>query len=71
MKIEISRKLYEALRLSDQLMYEIAHQADMHPTTLSRIMNGIERIKPDDVRVLRLGTVLGLSKAELFEEEAD
>ena len=64
----VSRKLVETVKLSDLRAYEIAHKAEMHPTTLSRILNGIEDVKPGDSRVLRIAKVLGLKPSECFEE---
>ncbi len=64
----VSRKLIEAIKLSDLKGYEIAHRAEMHPSTLSRILNGIEDVIPGDPRVLRIAKVFGLSAEECFEE---
>ena len=64
----ISRKLRETIKLSDMKAYEIAHQAEIHPSTLSRILNGIEDVIPGDHRVLRIAKVLGLNPEECFEE---
>ena len=64
----VSRKLIEAVKLSDLKGYEIAHQAEMHPSTLSRILNGIEDVMPGDPRVLRIAKVVGLKPDECFEE---
>ena len=63
----VSRKLIEAVKLSNMKSYEIAHQAEMHPSTLSRILNGIEDVKVGDPRVLRIAQVLGLKHEECFE----
>ena len=63
----VSRKLVEAVKLSSLKGYEIAHQAEMHPSTLSRILNGIEDVLPGDDRVLRIANVLGLKPDECFE----
>ena len=65
----ISRKLRETIKLSNMKSYEIAHQAEMHPSTLSRIVNGIEDVMPGDLRVLRIAKVLGLSPEECFSSE--
>jgi plasmid maintenance system antidote protein VapI len=65
----VSRKLVEAVKLSDLKGYEIAHQAEIHPTTLSRILNGIEDVGPGDQRVLRIAKILGLKSEECFERE--
>jgi len=64
----ISRKLRETIKLSNMKAYEIAHQAQIHPSTLSRILNGIENVRFGDSRVLRIAKVLGLKPYECFEE---
>ena len=66
----ISQKLRETVKLSEQRAYQIAHAANMHPSTLSRIICGIERVRPNDPRVIAIGRVLGLHKKELFENES-
>lgn len=65
----ISKKLREAVKLSDLRAYEIAHWAEMHPSTLSKIINGIEEVKRGDPRVLKIAEVLGLKPSECFEKE--
>ena len=65
----ISRRLRETVKLSDLRAYEIAHRAHLHPSTLSRILNGIEDVMPGDHRVLRIAKVLGLDAEECFEEQ--
>jgi hypothetical protein len=64
----ISKKLVEAVKLSDWRAYRIAHKAGLHPSTLSRILNGIEEVEFGDPRILRLAKVLGLNPDECFEE---
>ncbi len=64
----ISQRLRVAVKLSDLRAYKIAHKANLHPSTLSRIVNGIEKVTPGDPRVLRIAKTLGLSPAECFEE---
>jgi plasmid maintenance system antidote protein VapI len=63
----ISRKLKEAVKLSDMKAYEIAHMAGVHPTTLSRILNGIEEVTLGDPRVIRIAKVIGLKPQDCFE----
>ena len=63
----ISRKLWEIIKLSDLKAYEIANKAKMHPSTLSRILNGIENVMPGDSRVLRIAKVVGLKPSDCFE----
>lgn len=64
----VSRKLREAIKLHEWRAYQIAHEAGVHPATLSKILNGIEKVQPGDARVLAIGGVLGLLESELFEE---
>ncbi len=64
----VSRKLIETVKLSDSKAYEIAHKAEIHPSTLSKILNGIEDVRKGDPRVLRIAKVLSLRPDECFEE---
>lgn len=67
--MRISRKLFEMVKLNQKCGYQIAHAAKLHPSTLSKLLCGIERVKPRDPRVLAVGRVLGLHESELFEDE--
>lgn len=67
--VKLSEEFLKRLRLNNIRMYKIAQMAGIHHTTLSRIINGIERIKKNDPRVIRVGHVLGLKPNECFEEE--
>ena len=64
----VSRRFIEAVKLADAPAYQIAHEADLHPATLSKLMSGQERVKPDDARVIAVGRVLGLSPEECLAE---
>jgi len=66
----ISKKLREAVKLSPMKSYQIAHAANLHPSTLSRIVCGIERVRNGDPRVLQVGNVLGLRPEECFQSES-
>jgi hypothetical protein len=63
--------LRNSVKLDERRDYKIAHEADLHPSTLSRIINGIERIRPNDPRVIRIGEVLGIPPKACFQDEAD
>ena len=63
----VSQKFIAAVKLNERCAYQIAHLAGLPPTTLSKIMNGIDRVKPGDHRVLAVGKVLGLKEDELFD----
>jgi plasmid maintenance system antidote protein VapI len=63
----ISRKFVAAVKLSPMKCYEIAHEAELHTSTLSRIIHGYDDIKPGDERVIRVAKVLGLKPEDCFE----
>jgi len=65
----ISQKLHNEAKLSDTKHYQLAHKAGLHPSTFSRILNGIERIKENDPRVLAIGRVLGVPAEDCFQED--
>lgn len=62
----IPETLRRAVRLSEMRSYQIAHEADVSPSTLSRIINGIDLVKPGDPRVERIAKVLGVNTEDLF-----
>lgn len=64
----ISQKLRNKAKLSDIRHYELAHEAGLHPSTFSRILNGIENIKEKDPRVISIGKVLGIAAEDCFQE---
>jgi transcriptional regulator with XRE-family HTH domain len=64
----ISEKLIRAVKLSDRKSYQIAHAAGIHPSTLSRIVCGIDKVKRGDPRVLAIAQTLGISEDDCFEE---
>jgi plasmid maintenance system antidote protein VapI len=68
--MKVSRKFLIRVKLNEQPAYRIAQQAKIHPNTLSKLVHGAERIKPQDARVLAVGRVLGLSPEDCFETEA-
>jgi hypothetical protein len=61
--------LINTVKLSPKKSYKIAIEAGLHPSTLSRLINGIERIKPGDERILAIGRVLGIPPEACFQEE--
>ena len=63
----ISRLLINSIKLSDRRAYRIAHDAGLHPSTLSRLLNGIEIPHKNDSRVIAIGRVLGIPTSECFE----
>lgn len=67
MMIHLSRKLIVALKTGTRSQYKVAQAAGLHPSTLSKLINGIEPVQKQDARVLRLGKVLHLPAKDLFE----
>jgi hypothetical protein len=48
--------------------YRIAIRAGLHPSTLSKLLSGQERIKPSDPRVIAVGREVGLSPRQCFKK---
>ena len=65
----ISGRFIAAVKLHPMRNYVITHAAGLHPSTLSKLINGIELVKPGDQRVLRVAEIVGLSPEECFEKE--
>lgn len=67
----VSRKLIEKLKLADQPQYKLAWAANVNPTTLSKLINGIEKPKPNDPRIISVGHVLGIPPEECFRRDTN
>ena len=63
----ISNKFIKAVKLNERRAYRIAQKAGIHPSTLSKILNGIIQVNVGDARVVAIGRVLGIKESELFE----
>ena len=55
--------LWELVRANLRLALDVA---GCHPSTLSRLLHGAERVKPDDPRIVAVGRQLGLEPDECF-----
>ncbi|MBL7180281.1 MAG: hypothetical protein ISS67_06000 [Desulfobacterales bacterium] len=66
----VSQKLRAAIKLGDEPAYKIAHKAGLDPSTLSKLICGIVKVKDGDQRVIKVGKVLGIPPKECFREEA-
>ena len=64
----ISQELVKRFRLSRLKGYQIAQLAGLHPSTLSKLINGIEQPRKNDSRIIAVGRVLGLKRDECFEQ---
>jgi hypothetical protein len=64
----VSQKFIAAIKLSSEPAYKIAWSAGVNPTMLRKLMNGIEKPKLNDARIIAVGEAVGLSAAECFQE---
>ena len=65
----VSQKLIAAIKLNPSPAYKIAWEAGVNPTTLSKLIHGIEKPKLNDPRIVKVGKVLGIPAEECFREE--
>lgn len=65
--IVVSEKLKVAIKLNPKPAYQIAWSAEVNPNVLSKLINGIERVQPEDQRIIAVGKVLGIPSEECFE----
>jgi len=65
--MKISQAFIIRLKLHSDPAYRIAQMAGVNPTTLSKLINGAEPIRPDDDRILRVGRILGLEPDQVFD----
>lgn len=64
----ISQKFRAAIKLNFIPAYKIAHRAGINPSTLSKLMCGIEKVRPQDPRVIAVGRVLGIPPSQCFQK---
>jgi len=67
----VSQKLKIAIKLGDEPAYRIAQKAGLDPSTLSKLICGIVKVKDNDQRVIAVGRVVGLRAAECFQKEVE
>jgi hypothetical protein len=65
----VSKKFKIAVKLDPRRQYQIAWEAGVNPTVLSQIVTGYIRPDVGDVRVLKVGRLLGLKDSECFSKE--
>jgi len=66
--IMVSQKLKAKIKLSSEPAYKIAHKAGIDPTTLSKLICGIVKVRHGDPRVIAVGRVLGVPEEKCFSE---
>jgi len=64
----VSEKLRAAIKLNHVPAYKVAHEAGIDPSTLSKLICGIVKVKPGDSRVIKVGKVLGIPAEDCFQE---
>ena len=65
--MRISSRLIHAIKLASEPSYKIAVRAGVHPTQLSKLIHGAERVRENDPRIIRVGRELGLQPDDCFE----
>jgi len=65
----VSQKLISAIKLDNRRAYQIAWAAGVNPTMLSKLLNGIERPKPNDLRIIAVGEIVDIPPEECFQRE--
>ena len=64
----VSQQFLIRLKLNELPAYKLAQRAGVNPTTLSKLINGIDRVRPQDPRIIAVGEIIGLSESECFEQ---
>ncbi len=66
--LRASREFLIGLKLDEEPIYKICQLAGVNASTLSRLINRIDSVKPSDPRIIAVGKVLGLPPSDCFEE---
>ena len=64
----LSEEFLIRLKLHELPAYRLAQQAGVNPNVLSRLINGIEPMKPRNERIIAVGRVIGVAASECFQE---
>lgn len=65
--LRVSQKFREAVKLHPtKKQYQIAYEAGLDSSVLSRILHGYEKLVQEDPRVIRLGKIVGLKPSQVF-----
>jgi len=67
----LSRQFLIRLKLHELPAYKLAQRAGVNANTLSRLINGIDPVRPQDERIISVGQAIGLSPSECFEKESE
>jgi hypothetical protein len=67
----VSEKLRIAIFLHPKRSYQIAHEAGLHPSMLSKLLHGIEKVEPYDPRILKVAEILGIQPDDCFTPDPE
>ena len=70
-KTQISRTFKAALKLHDLPAYRIAQLAGLNPVILSKLINEIEPVKPQDERILAVAQILKIRAEDCFDTSGE
>lgn len=69
MTVRISRRFKDAIKLSHFRQYKLAVTANLHPSSLSLLLNDGRKPRLGDPRLLKIAKLLNFNPSEIFEEE--
>ena len=64
----VSQKLRAAIKLGPVPAYKVAQEAGLDPSTLSKLLCGIVRVKSGDPRITAVAKVVGVPENECFDD---
>jgi len=65
--MKLSNRFLISLKMAPEPAYRIAQRARLSPSLLSKWVCGIEPVRVDDPRILRVAELLGIAPEEVFE----
>ncbi len=66
--LKLSKQFLIQLKFNRLPAYRIAQNAGVNPNTLSRLVNGIDPVRPRDKRIIAVGEIIGLSASACFSD---
>jgi hypothetical protein len=68
-KPRISQELAKAIKCAGRPQYRISLEADLRADQLGRLLRGVDRVWPQDERVLRVARILNVPDERAFASE--
>lgn len=66
--MSVSERLWAAIKTARRPAYKIAQEAGVRADWLSKAINGIEKVRPGDSRIIAVGRLVGVPPSECFED---